>query len=210
MKKFDNLTRDDYSKIVNERINSFLEISNELLKQFVPLDSLKHYYIEYPPILDDKAHLKKCLMGTDGDKLGTLQRFYLMTYIVEGAIKFRAKDDKNSEMWVIFDRNFNWRQLNNENPSSTIDGNGGLRGTHLIKLVSLNGLHFPLAPSLTIKIDLDDKTVYNRSVATLISSLQPNSQVALLNLQLFDYKTMKIEIINNNPELKFDCSMVFV
>lgn len=210
MKIFDKLSREQYSTIVNERINSILEISNELLEKFIPIDSLRPYYIEHPPVLGDKSHLKSCLLGTGGDKLGTLQRFYLMTYIVDGAIKFRAKDEKTSEMWVIFDRDFNWGQLNNKTPKFTIEGNSGLRGTNLIKIVSLNEHHFPLAPSLTIKIEVDRKTVFSRSVATLISSLQPNTQVAVLNLQFFDFNELTIEIVNNNPDLKFDCNIVFI
>lgn len=210
MKLFDKLTREQYSTIVNERINSILEISNELLEKFIPIDSLRPYYIEHPPVLGDKSHLKSCLFGTVGDKLGTLQRFYLMTYIADGAIKFRTKNEKTSEMWVIFDRTFNWGPLNNDTPKFSIDGNSGLRGTNFIKIVSLNELNFPKAPFLTIIIEVDGKPIINRSLATLISSLQPNTQVAVLNLQCFDFNELTIEIVNKNPELKFDCSIVFI
>jgi hypothetical protein len=209
MKLFDSLTSEQFNRIIEERINSILEISNELVQEFIPIESLRPYYIEYPPIFSNKTHLKRCLLGSGADKLGALQRFYLMTYIVDGSIMFRAKNEINSEMWINFDNNFNWGQLNNENPKLSIKGYSGLRGANLIKIVSLNELHFPLDPSLTIKIEVDGLLVLNRSIATLISCLQPNNQVAVLNLQFSDFDELTIEIININPDLNFDCSIVF-
>ena len=206
MKVFTDLSIKQRASIQNYRINTTLLVENDLLDNILPTNRLTDYPVELPPImpnLENTDDLSKALVYTNSGDLGRLERFYFQTYINRGSVHFSKHNNEFSRMFIKFNRDPKWHILTNDKPEFTISGNDGLGTAWIVQLVAMGDLQIPLAPSLTLVIETDGQERIRQSLLSIISTLQVNATVALINQLYSEFNELVIRIETGNEDLQF-------
>jgi len=205
VKQFSDITVEESNHIQNNRITSIFRISEDELNTFIKADTLNSYFVEVPPVnLHSKEQIEAALHFVDASDLnGKLQWMYLTAYYNGGGVLFRKSDTEGMcEILYIFSEVPKSQLLNRDNPVHVIDGELGFRAVWLLQLYSPKNLL--LTPSITLNIEIDGETYFNRSVSTMVSLMQPQVQVAVINKIVSGFGEMKISIIFNNDDIDND------